>query len=89
MKYLIVSKELLDFSLFSSEITKFFIEINSEGNVVREVGLDKNGVVVHKYPSERFKYGGYGIMDLSNFDLDFQDDLTSEEFENLWNGYVR
>lgn len=66
-------------------IATIFVEVNSKGEVIREVGLDETGMIVHKCPSENYKYGTYGIFDLVKLKkTQLRNDLAEAQFEELW-----
>ena len=68
-----------------TSIFTIFVEVASDGRVLREVGLDNDGKIVHKCPSKQYKYGTYGVFDLARIDVSNQvNDLSKEEFESLW-----
>lgn len=70
----------------NTSIFVIFVEIASDGMVLREVGFDNKGNVVHKCPSENYKHGTYGLFDLARVDVESRkNDLTKTEFEELWN----
>lgn len=67
--------EGLDLAIIYTEVTK-------SGSVIREVGLNSNGVVIHKCPS-RFSPKGY--FDLAVISVKkITNDISSQEFEALW-----
>ena len=57
-------------------------EIDEDGNVKREIYLDKNGNVVHKAPTENDNYGIFDNQKVLISNL--KNDLTQDEFEALW-----
>ncbi len=59
------------------------VEVREDGWVGREIGLDRNGRVVYKYPTSNLPRGFRGICDMVTFD-DGPDDLTKAEFEAYW-----
>ena len=68
-----------------SGIKTLYIEIDDAGNVHREIGVNKEGKVVHKCPSAFHQYGQYGILDNQKVMIsDFRSTITKEEFEKLW-----
>lgn len=84
MKYLKVDRDFIDFSLFSAEIEYLFVEIDLNGIINREIGVNSHNNIVHKYPSTDYKHGAYGIMDLVSLVLDFESNLSKERFELFW-----
>ena len=57
-------------------------EIDSDGEVRREIGLDENLNVVHRSPTEAEPYGLFDnqLIEIAGP----RNDLTKEEFEKLW-----
>jgi hypothetical protein len=85
MVYLELKNDYLDLKGFYDNLEKLFIEIDGNGHVIREVGFNSNNHVVHKFPGD-FKYGRYGIFDLSVFDMKhIRNELSKETFELAWN----
>lgn len=71
-------------SLFSG-IKALYLEIDDSGNVHREIGVNKEGKVVHKCPSIIHQYGQYGILDNQKVMIsDLKSTIMKEEFEKLW-----
>ncbi len=85
--YFQIDQSFIDFKDFCSAIDTLFIEIDNRGFVVREIGLNKNLRVVHRFPDSDFEYGEYGLFDLAQLELktDQHNDLTESRFEELWN----
>ena len=66
-------------------LASLITEVNSQGRVVREVGLNSAGHVVHKCPSEKHRNGVYGYFDLAVIAIDsLRNDLSEDEFSSLW-----
>ena len=64
-------------------ISILYTEIDDEGTVSREIGLDSNGDVVHKAPTDRDKYG---IFDIQKVDVSrYTNGIDPAEFDKLWN----
>jgi hypothetical protein len=67
------------------------IEYNEQGYAVREVGLDTDGRVIHRYPSDQHRFGQYGL-EADDFPVEVDDalqgpharELSKEEFEGIW-----
>lgn len=67
------------------DIVSLYTEIDSEGNVLRELGLNKDGQIVHKCPSGAYKYGTYGLFDNVTVAItSSRSFITKDEFERLW-----
>jgi hypothetical protein len=76
-----------DKGLRSFGIAEYFIEVGADGFVLREIGFDESGKVVHRFPGQKkfFKYGERGFYDLQPYEVStLESDLTKEEFEELW-----
>ncbi|PWS28873.1 hypothetical protein DHW03_03295 [Pedobacter yonginense] len=85
MYYIKITSEDIDLSKFGS-IDYIYLELDGDGFPVREIGFNKNNDLVHKHPSANYKYGTYGIFDMSSFDLgNLESELTAENFEKIWN----
>lgn len=62
-----------------------YTEIDLDGSVRREIGLNKEGKVIHKCPSKLYRYGTYGLFDNQKVIITGTRSLiTKEEFEKLW-----
>jgi len=84
MHYIKITSEDIDLSKFGP-IDLVYLEIDNNGSTLREIGLDNNNMIVHKYPSESFEYGIYGIFDMNAFDLDsLESEISKENFEKIW-----
>ena len=57
-------------------------EVDSEGRVVREIGLNERQKLVHQSPTPSNPYGLFDnqVIEMANL----RNDLTKEEFESLW-----
>jgi len=64
------------------DLETLYTEVTTSGLVVREVGLDSNGVVVHKSPSRASPRGYFDLAIISMENL--TSDISSQEFEALW-----
>jgi hypothetical protein len=85
MKFIEVDKKLIDFNLFLPEAKSLFLEINLRGEIERELGVDANMNIIHKYPDNGYKYGKYGVFDLNLFDLaKIENDISKNMFEMYW-----
>lgn len=66
-------------------IKTLYTEIDDAGKVFREIGVNKEGKVVHKCPSAFHQYGQYGIFDNQRIKIsNDKPSITKEEFEKLW-----
>jgi hypothetical protein len=67
------------------DIVKLFTEIDDNGRVLREIGIDKDGRLVHKCPSDKFRNGTYGLFDNQVVIISDESSLiTKNEFERMW-----
>jgi hypothetical protein len=67
-------------------IDRVLTEVDDEGRILREIGLDTEGRVLHIAPALRGKWR-YGIFDLQIIDvatLPPRDAVPREQFEALW-----
>jgi hypothetical protein len=62
-------------------LSRIVTEIDQNGRVLREVGLDAQGEVVHHAPSEA---DNYGLFDLVPVDAGPDSDIRVEVFESWW-----
>jgi hypothetical protein len=68
-----------------SGIVVLYTEVNRDGSVSREIGIDKSGRVVHKFPSTAFQQGEYGIFDNQKVEISQNTPtITRTEFEKAW-----
>lgn len=63
------------------EWTRVVTEIDPNGRVLREIGLNTKGGVVHRAPSAN---DNYGLFDQVPVDAGPDSDATAEEFEAWW-----
>lgn len=86
MRYLRLDSGFANFDKLGKGMSRIFIEINAAGEVVREVGINSKGIIIHKFPNQKNKLGKYGIFDLVKIDTknDDKDEITKSEFENQW-----
>lgn len=71
-----------DFTPFESAQTWLFEYKNNEIN--REIGVDKNGLVVFTLPDKNYPRGLFADSNIS-FDLNDLIEISQEEFEMKWN----
>ena len=86
MRYIKLSNEFLDFNEFIEGMCEVFIELDQSGEIQREIGINSDNKIIHKFPSNDFKYGKCGIFDLSRINLDpvDMDEIAKDNFEILW-----
>lgn len=86
MRYIKLNNEFVNFNEFVEGIYEVFIELSSSGEVQREIGINSDSNIIHKFPSDDFEYGKYGIFDLAKINLSENDlnELTKDDFEILW-----
>jgi len=86
MKYLIIDNNVIELTRFYKNLHILYIEIDKNGSVLREIGLNNIGEIVHAYPSDKYKYGKYGIFDLNSFDINnLKNEIDLDYFECKWN----
>lgn len=86
MKYLIIDNSFVELTSFIKDLNVLYIEIDKNGSILREIGLNKKGDIIHIYPSDKYKYGKYGIFDLCCFDINkLENEIDSDFFERKWN----
>ncbi|MCP3685585.1 MAG: hypothetical protein GY861_23285 [bacterium] len=61
---------------------RLITEVNPNGTVLREVGLDTSGNVIHKTPTAQKNYGLFDLQKIETNNL--HSTLSTEEFEKLW-----
>lgn len=89
MKYIKIDLNSFDLKEFYSDLYLLFIEIDNNGIVKREIGLNNKDLIIHKYPNINYKYGLYGIFDLQIFDINSIDnELSEKEFNKLWGNNI-
>ena len=64
-------------------IEELFIEVCADGFVTREVGVDLHGEVVHRSPTDLRPYCLAGGKPIEK--APFQDELSKDLFDELWN----
>jgi hypothetical protein len=64
-------------------IERLLTEVAEEGRVIREIGFDAEGNVVHRYPGVPTK-AEYRVLDLTKIAPLDGADMDAEEFERLW-----
>jgi len=65
---------------------KLYTECNSQGEVLREVGIDPLGNVIYRFPPQMLD-GQRGIFEFMKIDVDHSvSNFTSEDFEKIWKG---
>ena len=70
----------------SDGIVILYAEIGDDNISHREIGVNEAGEVVHKFPSDSYRYGKYGLFDNQKVIISNSSPLiTKEEFEKLWN----
>ena len=64
-------------------LSRILTEVGDDGFVIRELGFDVEGNIVHRFPGEPTR-AEYGVFDLAKIDASSGADLDAEEFELLW-----
>jgi len=65
-------------------ISCVYTEVNEDGRVVREIGIDMSGKISHKWPSSNSKFGKYGLFDLAQIDSSNTETLSGSAFNKAW-----
>ncbi len=77
-------QDIAELSAFD-KIYFLYTEIDDDGNVRKEIGIDNHGNIIHKSPSTKYPYGEYGIFDNQKVAIsDRKSDLSKDEFYKLW-----
>lgn len=64
-------------------VVKIYTEIDDAGIVCREIGIDEHGKIAHKFPSENYQHGRYGLFD--NQVVECEDEgINKSLFDDLW-----
>ncbi len=86
MFYLKCDEVLFDLKGFISEFEYVLVEVNEKGIPQKELGFNRRGEIIHIYPSNKFKFGKYGIFDSNIFETNsIKNDINKEEFYQFWN----
>jgi hypothetical protein len=85
MTYLSIDEKMIALKSFYPDMVKLFLEIDQNGRICREIGMNHSSGVIHRYPDSSFEYGEYGIMDTALFKSDTVGNLDRAEFESYWN----
>ncbi len=71
-------------------LNSLLIELDENGDVIKELGFGPDGYVAHRFPGgpsvvkpKKPDYP-YGLFDLVPFGSDTQGNLDSDEFDRLW-----
>jgi len=88
MRYIkIKNNELFDFSTFYPSLNLLIIELDNDGKVTKEIGIDKDNKIMHKFPERErvYRHGQYGIFDLAKFDIvNIEENSSLTEFNTYW-----
>ena len=60
------------------------VEVDDDGNVLRELGLDAGGIVIHRMPSHAHRYGDHGFWDVQRMPPDLGAPMAPADFEAAW-----
>lgn len=67
-------------------LVQVWTEVDDAGAVRRELGFDAGGHIAHRFPSEWYRHGTYGLFDSARIELaGAEDDVEPAEFERCWN----
>ena len=64
-------------------MAELLTEVAPNGQVLREIGLNSSGEIVHVAPTARDNYGQFDLQQL-DMSAPREDDLNASEFEALW-----
>jgi hypothetical protein len=82
MYYIKQTQKDIDFKVTS--MVKLYVELDEDGNSLREIAFDEKNEIVHKFPSD-YKNGKYGLFDMVPFSTEgLESDLSKDEFEKVW-----
>jgi len=85
MRYLEITADFIDFTAFSKDLKRVFVEIDDKGFANREIAINDKEELVHVYPSINYEYGKYGLLDVASIDVgDVDDNIKKWFFEELW-----
>jgi len=68
----------------SEGVEILLVELDVEGTVTREVGLDAGGTPIHRMPSVAHRRGDYGFWDLQPMPLALGEPMSQADFEAAW-----
>jgi hypothetical protein len=64
---------------------RFYMEIRADGFPTREIAVDENDQIIHRFPDERFEDGRYGVFaDGYGVDPSESEPIPKEVFDALW-----
>jgi hypothetical protein len=70
-------------------VHELLVELLPDGSISREIGFDCAKIIIHRFPGEG-RFGKYGILDNSNFDVgDRSDDVSPSDFESFYRSKFR
>ena len=64
-------------------LSRILTEVSDDGTVMRELGFDVGGNVVHRFPGEPTR-AKYGVFDLAEINRPGDGDIEAADFELLW-----
>jgi hypothetical protein len=67
--------------LATLEMRALYTEVDEDGWVVREIGVDSDGVVAHQLVPSRARPGWFGLARIAQ---PLASNVTKAEFESLW-----
>lgn len=77
-------RDIVELSAFT-KITILYTEINDDGQVNKEIGLNSDGEIIHKCPSTEYPFGEYGIFDNQKVTIsDLKSNFSKDEFYQFW-----
>ncbi len=78
-----VSVSGLDQMIFG--LAETWTEVDETGSVRRELGFDAAGHICHRCPSQRYRYGTYGLFDMATIAVEGRgNEIAADEFERRW-----
>ncbi|MCU5783433.1 hypothetical protein MA04_02733 [Alcanivorax balearicus MACL04] len=68
-------------------VSVVYLELDEKNRVLREVGVDASGEIVHVFPAKKGEYGRYGIFDSQTVSASSEVDPLF--FRELWDKALR
>ena len=66
-------------------LAQVWTEVDDAGAVRRELGFDAEGHIAHRFPSDWYRHGTYGLFDSARIEVaGTEGDIEPAEFERRW-----